>query len=205
MLVLALLSVVQTAAEPATTADCHILAASDGRQVSQVGFDCPGEVRDAAALQTQADLVAAQFGVPLDIRSLRIGGVAETVTFTYTEEGWRLLEPARFLSSPPNHVPSAVQRGIDARCDMLIQLGRDGAPRDVVTVCQPFRSSGQPVRHRGFEAEAVAAVERSRWFAPLGADGTCVSDTLTFQLDPDGGGGDRPHLEHPVEGAPTCE
>ncbi|MCR9129265.1 MAG: energy transducer TonB [Alphaproteobacteria bacterium] len=204
MLLLVLLTTLQAAAEPAVTADCRILAAVDGRRITQVAFDCPDDVADAAALQAHADAVAAQFGVPLDTQTLRVGGVSSTARFTLAEEGWRLLEPARFLSSPPSYVPSAAQRGIDARCDMRVELGPDGAPRDVVTVCQPFRRSGQPVRQRGFEAEAQAAVARSRWFAPLGADGACVTYSLEFQIDPGGDAEERPHLQQPVDRAPTC-
>jgi len=203
MLSLSLLALSQSAAVPAM-AECRILAAVDGPRIMQVMFDCPDDVADAQDLQDHADAVAAQFGVPIDTRALRIGWAASTVTFTDTSTGWQLVEPALFLSSPPRYVPRAAARGLAARCDMRIELEPIGAPHDIATACQAFSSSGRPVRQSGFEAEAEAAAERSRWFAPLDPEAACDNYTLNFQLDPSSAGADRSHFERPVDGAPTC-
>lgn len=204
MILILILSGLQSVSEPAerATVECRTLAQADDRSIIQVGFDCPVDAPEADGLQAYADQVAAQFGLPLNITRLRIGNVVRTVRFALTEDGWRLLEPAQFLQSPPGYVGTAIERGLDARCDIRFEVSADGAPRNIEAACQAFRSNGETARQRGFAREAEEAVERSRWFAPLGADGLCVTTNFTFQLD--GGTDDRPHLERPVEGAPQC-
>lgn len=184
------------------TAECEIRIAVEQQAVTRVGLTCPSAVTDAAGLQAYADQVAAAFQTPLDLPPLQVIGVSSTVNFTGSGQGWSLREPALFLSSAPDYPERAARRGVEARCDLRIQVSAGGAAGEIEAVCQSFRPNGAAVRQSGFEDAAVEAASRHRWFAPLDPERRCALDSFTFELGD--GEGDRPHLERPVAEAPQC-
>ena len=202
------LSLWSQAPEPVLeTADCQPAGSVEGRVIRDFNLVCPTNVPAAIELQAYASAVAARTVSPVPLPR-RAPGVSfnEEITFHLTEEGWRLLEPDWLLQTPASYPDNAVQRGLEARCDMRLQLASTGVPVQIDSQCQAFGHNERP-RSGGnvFEENAIEASEKSVWLLPAELDTACITSKHDFILS-HGRNDDfeRSWDAGPVDGAPTC-
>lgn len=179
------------------------VGAVERNAIQSVDLRCPADAPDAAALQAYASSIASRLETPINLRRIAPVAPSRRVEFTYDGQHWTLPGPARFISSFPEYPERAVMRGLDARCDLAVTLGDDARTRETEVVCQAFRSNGRPTRSTLFDRPAIDVIEGARWLVPPDTSNRCATTYLTFAL----GGeldAERPWLERPVEGAPTC-
>lgn len=179
------------------TAECTVMAGRDRAGISNIALGCPASAPRADALARAAQAVMARLDESYPYAGASY--LADSVTFEYDGEGWRLPHVTLLIAYRPEEPLAAYVQGADARCDTAATIGADGRPIDVRVACEQYRRAHQPVTGQIFEDAARAAVERAVYLTPANYEGeSCRNVSVQFNTN------GYPLIDQPVKAAPAC-